>query len=52
MDILSKEIENCLQFCQYQKKLNRKTTKSYRIDLTQFYFYSQQTANPLSNLVL
>lgn len=30
------------------KKLNHKTTKAYRIDLTQFHLYSQRATDPLS----
>lgn len=32
-------IENYLKYCQYQKRLDNKTLKAYRIDLCQFSSY-------------
>ena len=36
MNNLQNHIENYLNYCQHQKQLDSKTTKAYRIDLTQF----------------
>lgn len=36
MNNLSAHLSNYLRYCQYQKKLDGKTIKAYRIDLTQF----------------
>lgn len=36
MNNLQTHIENYLTYCQYQKRLDEKTLKAYRIDLTQF----------------
>lgn len=37
MNDLATAIDNYLDFCQYQKRLDEKTLKAYRIDLKQFY---------------
>ncbi|MDE7021244.1 MAG: tyrosine-type recombinase/integrase [Lachnospiraceae bacterium] len=37
MNSLQTHIENYLTYCRYQKRLDEKTLKAYRIDLTQFY---------------
>lgn len=37
MNNLQLEIQNYLNYCQYQKRLNEKTLKAYRIDLRQFH---------------
>lgn len=37
MSELQTHIKNYLEYCQYQKRLDDKTLKAYRIDLTQFY---------------
>lgn len=39
MKILHKSLEGYLSYCQYQKGLNSKTLKSYRIDISQFLDY-------------
>ena len=36
MNILKMQIDNYLLFCQFQKCLDEKTLKAYRIDLAQF----------------
>ena len=36
MDNLDKQISNYLEYCQYQKRLDDKSLKAYRIDLRQF----------------
>ena len=36
MDTLQAQLDNYLGFCQFQKRLDSKTPKAYRIDLTQF----------------
>lgn len=37
MESLQTHMKNYLEYCQYQKRLNAKTLKAYRIDLTQFH---------------
>lgn len=37
MNILQMQQESYLDYCQYQKRLDFKTLKAYRIDLTQFF---------------
>lgn len=39
MHDLQTHLNNYLEYCQYQKKLDSKTLKAYRIDLTQFESY-------------
>lgn len=36
MNSLQTHLKNYLEYCEYQKKLDRKTLKAYRIDLAQF----------------
>ena len=36
MNTLQTQLDNYLEFCQFQKRLDSKTLKAYRIDLTQF----------------
>lgn len=36
METLQTHIKKYLEHCQYQKRLDAKTLKAYRIDLTQF----------------
>ncbi len=36
MSSLQMQINHYLEYCQYQKRLDKKTLKAYRIDLTQF----------------
>lgn len=36
MSILQTQLDNYLEFCRFQKRLDSKTLKAYRIDLTQF----------------
>lgn len=36
MTNLQKNLTNYLEYCKYQKRLDSKTLKAYRIDLTQF----------------
>lgn len=36
MNNLQTIITNCLDFCQYQKRLDTKTIRAYKIDLKQF----------------
>ena len=36
MNTLQTQLNNYLEFCQFQKRLDAKTLKAYRIDLTQF----------------
>ena len=46
MHTLQTQLNNYLEFCQYQKRLDSKTLKAYRIDLTQFAH--QISANDIS----
>ena len=46
MDTLQTQLNNYLEFCQFQKRLDSKTLKAYRIDLTQFI--RQISANDIS----
>lgn len=48
MKILSNHILDYLDFCKYQKELNEKTIKAYRIDLLQFITYMDGTDGLLS----
>ncbi len=41
-------ISRYLEFCEYQKNLNCKTIKAYKIDLMQFYSFSKGSENPLN----
>ncbi|MEG2112244.1 MAG: tyrosine-type recombinase/integrase, partial [Anaerovoracaceae bacterium] len=43
---------NYLNFCKYQKNLNEKTLKAYRIDLRQFTEYIEQYHQELSRSIL
>ena len=36
MNNLQLHIKNYLEYCEFQKRLDKKTLKAYRIDLTQF----------------
>lgn len=47
MNSLTKHIEKYLKYCQDQKRLDFKTLKAYRIDLTQFYTTIQNAENSL-----
>jgi len=49
---LEKEITNYLEFCEYQKNLNFKTIKAYRIDLQQFSSFLEGTDSALSKVNL
>ncbi len=40
MDNLQKYVENYLEYCQVQKRLDEKTLRAYRTDLTQFCEYT------------
>ena len=46
MNNLQSHIKNYLEFCQYQKRLDKKTLKAYRIDLRQFSEHVCTTAVP------
>lgn len=46
MHTLQTQLNNYLEFCRYQKRLDSKTLKAYRIDLTQFTH--QISANDIS----
>ena len=44
MTELQKQIANYLEYCEYQKRLDSKTLKAYRIDLRQFSEFFTETA--------
>lgn len=44
MNSLQTTIENYLSFCQYQKRLDKKTIKAYKIDLKQFTLQISSTS--------
>ena len=48
MNELENQIIDFLDYCQYQKMLNHKTLKAYRIDLKQFTDYFSNVPNPLT----
>ena len=48
MNILQKQKEKYLEYCRLQKRLDLKTIKAYRIDLTQFI--EQITVDNLSEV--
>ncbi len=52
MNEFENQIVDYLDYCQYQKMLNHKTLKAYRIDLKQFADYSSNVPNPLTKDLL
>ena len=48
MNNLATQIEHYMGYCKYQKKLNDKTLKAYRIDLSQFTAFAEQETEPLT----
>ena len=48
MSTLETQITHYLNYCRYQKKLDEKTLKAYRIDLSQFSTFSAMESEPLS----
>lgn len=48
MNSVETHIENYLDYCKYQKRLDKKTLKAYRIDLSQFNI--QNSSNTLSDI--
>lgn len=52
MDTLENQVKNYLSVCAHQKKLNEKTLKAYRIDLTQFGLFVSQSDSPLGKTCL
>lgn len=50
MNTLQEQIDNYLAYCRYQKRLDAKTLKAYRIDLKQFLGqFSNQVSNQVAN---
>ncbi len=45
---LDKLTTNYLEFCKYQKNLNEKSLKAYKIDLNQFTYFMKDTDGELS----
>lgn len=53
MNNLQSEIQNYLNYCQYQKRLDEKTLKAYRIDLRQFHTsFSSTDINEITSALL
>ena len=48
MNQLNTQIKDYMNYCQFQKMLNFKTLKAYRIDLHQFDAFITDTSDPLS----
>lgn len=48
MTQLHAQIVDYLNYCQFQKMLNSKTLKAYRIDLHQFEFFINDTSDPFT----
>lgn len=48
MSTINNLIADYLEYCQYRKRLDTKTLKAYRIDLTQYYFYSSELSHCFS----
>lgn len=48
MTQLHTQIKDYLKYCQFQKMLNSKTLKAYRIDLSQFEAFFVDTSEPLT----
>ena len=52
MSNLTTQINSYLAYCEYQKKLDEKTLKAYRIDLAQFAEFSGQETEPLTKICI
>ena len=53
MTELQKQIANYLEYCEYQKRLDSKTLKAYRIDLRQFSeFFTETNIQELSSSLI
>lgn len=52
MGVFEKQIQDYLSICLHQKKLNEKSLKAYRIDLTQFDLFVSNEESPLSKSCL
>lgn len=52
MNSLSSQLERYLDACRYQKSLDAKSLKAYRIDLTQFLTFAQERDEPLARETL
>ena len=48
MNNIAAQINHYLNYCQHQKKLDEKTIKAYRIDLSQFEAFLAQETEPLT----
>lgn len=48
MNTLNDYIANYLNYCEYRKRLNFKTLKAYRIDLSQYYAFCHDISDPFS----
>lgn len=49
METIRTEIGTYLNACRFQKNLNEKTVKAYRIDLRQFFDFLQESGVPHPN---
>lgn len=52
MEAIRTELEKYLNVCRFQKNLDEKTIKAYRIDLRQFLDFLRETDRPLSKKTL
>ncbi len=52
MNTINSYITKYIEYCEYRKRLDKKTLKAYRIDLTQYEKYASDTADSLSKDVL
>lgn len=52
MGNLTTQINHYLEYCRFQKRLDEKTLKAYRIDLAQFVEHSIESPEPLSKICI
>ena len=41
---MNEHVNAFIEYCQFEKRLDHKTLKAYRIDLKQFYIFIQESA--------
>lgn len=51
MSILTRQISKYLEYCQYQKRLDEKTLKAYRIDLRQMISDNEIRSRSFNELI-
>lgn len=52
MNTLNHYITEYIEYCEYRKRLDKKTLKAYRIDLAQYEKYASKTTDAFSKNVL